>query len=91
VLTSFCQTSADALINLIDPAIKTLQKLETVWQTVKDDLDGLNEKASTTGEIPGITMEKIKVKSMIKSWNTLATDGMSFSYSNVGCISRVVV
>ncbi|KAJ5592210.1 hypothetical protein N7537_009114 [Penicillium hordei] len=64
---------ASALINLINPAIKTVEELETVWQTIADDLKGLNDAAKDTSkEIPpGPAIEKRTLTLLVNSWNDL--------------------
>jgi len=63
---------------LIDPAIKTLQKLETVWQIIKDDLQGLEDKAQNNPDrIPNIVVEKVKLRNMTKRWDDLKAKSKS--------------
>jgi hypothetical protein len=63
---------------LIDPAIKTLQKLETVWQVIKDDLQGLQDRANDhPDQVPNVVVEKVKLKNMIHRWNALAEKSKS--------------
>ncbi|GFF40821.1 hypothetical protein IFM46972_06341 [Aspergillus udagawae] len=63
---------ASALVNLIGPAIKALQKLETVWQTITADLKGLKEAAEDPGkDIPDIDIEEVMLEGLIESWNDL--------------------
>jgi len=80
--TNPLQDGASALINLISPAIKTIQKLETVWQTITADLKGLKESAEDPGEdLPDIEIEEVMLEGLIESWNDLGKYGKCHNFS----------
>ncbi|WEW55976.1 hypothetical protein PRK78_001411 [Emydomyces testavorans] len=65
------------LISLINPAIKTIEKLEGCWEKVSGDLGGLEKLVSSqdVDNIPPWLVEKPMQKKIMHKWNDLAKYG----------------
>ncbi|KAI0528435.1 hypothetical protein GGR58DRAFT_496002 [Xylaria digitata] len=68
-------THMDNLVDAIQPAIATLEKIQGAWGAMSADLQSLHDLfEGHIDRIPGITLERLQLNQIVAHWNTLRDD-----------------
>lgn len=75
-------------MQLIGPAIKTLEKLQGAWETMAGDLTGLHDFFQTVDEHAEfrVAITKLEMDSIAARWDELSNTGTVIIYSPQGMV-----